>query len=438
MAQRYQQKGKKLSIRNTALKIYQTLLSGNFSDELDNIADSQDRAFCKRLVLTTLRQQEFIKNNINKYSSKKLPQKLAVEHLIIILGAIEILFFSTPEYAAVNTYVELAKKCKNKYCASFVNAVLHKFCQNKTSILAQNKRIIFSKNFAQLLQQDYTSEQIAKIAETASQEPPLDITVKNSPETWAKNLNAHQMPNNSVRIFSAGNIAHLQGYEQGEWWVQDFSSSLAIQALDDLKNKKVLELCAAPGGKTAQLLNGGAIVTSVEISPARIKILEQNLKRLNLQPKEIICADAIDFLQNNKQTYDIIVLDAPCSATGTLRRHPEIIHTRSKKDVEQNATLQKKLLEAACSHLSENGILLYSVCSLSKTEGEKQILQFIDSHHDFEILPISFSSLSPEQQQEMSVLLTKEGFIRCLPCHFANLGGIDGFFVAKLQKRRNL
>ncbi|MBO7555813.1 MAG: hypothetical protein J6T72_00225 [Alphaproteobacteria bacterium] len=427
-----------MSIRNTALKIYQTMLSGNFPNELDNIADSQDRAFCKRLVFTALRQQEFIKNYINGYSSKKLPQKLAVEHLIIILGAVEILFFSTPEYAAVNSYVELAKKFKNKYCASFVNAILRKFCQNKNSILAQNNGIILPKKFAQLLQQDYTPKEITKIVETVAKEPPLDITVKNSPETWAKNLNAQQLPNNSVRIFSAGNITHLHGYEQGEWWVQDFSSSLAIQVLDNIRNKNILELCAAPGGKTAQLLNSGAIVTSVEISSSRIKILEQNLKRLNLQPKEIICADAIDFLQNNNKTYDIIVLDAPCSATGTLRRHPEIMHTRTIKDVDQNAVLQKKLLEAASPHLSENGILLYSVCSLSKAEGEKQIIQFIDSHPEFRIMPISFSSLSLEQQQEMSVLLTKEGFVRCLPYHFAHIGGIDGFFVAKLQKRKNL
>ncbi|MBP5399304.1 MAG: RsmB/NOP family class I SAM-dependent RNA methyltransferase [Alphaproteobacteria bacterium] len=414
------------------MRIYQKLLSGNFSNEFDSIIDSQEKAFCKRLVLTALRKHQFLRSAINNYTSKSLPQKLSFSHLCIFLGATEILFFSTPEYAAVNSYVAFAKK-DNKFSGGFVNAILRKICQNKDTI-KQQQNIFFPKSFRQLLQKDYTKTQIDNIESACTQEPPLDITVKNNAEEWAKKLEGQLMPNGSIRLFSAGNIPDILGYEQGQWWVQDFSSSLAIQSLNNIKDKKVLELCAAPGGKTAQLTNEGAKVTSVEISPARIKTMQQNLQRLNFEPEKIICEDAIAFLQTDSSVYDIITIDAPCSATGTLRRHPEIVHTRTTKDIAQNQTIQKNMLETAASHVADGGTLLYSVCSLSKAEGEEQIRFFLKNHQNFKILPITFSKLSKKSQDELKILTTEEGFIRCLPYHFAQFGGIDGFFVAQLQK----
>ena len=421
-----------MDIRLLSLKIYQKLLSGNFSNEFDNITDSQEKAFCKRLVLTALRKHQFLINAINNHTSKPLPQKLSFSHLCIVLGATEILYFSTPEYAAVNSYVALAKK-DNKFSGGFVNAILHKICQNKDTI-RQQPNIFFPQSFRRLLQKDYTKSQIDNIESACSNEPPLDITVKNNSEEWAKKLEGQLMPNGSIRLFSAGSIPDIFGYEQGQWWVQDFSSSLAIQSLTDIKDKKVLELCSAPGGKTAQLINGGAKVTSVEISLARIKTMQQNLQRLNFEPEKIICEDAISFLQTDSSVYNIITIDAPCSATGTLRRHPEIVHTRTSKDVAQNQAIQKAMLEAASCHVTEGGIILYSVCSLSKAEGEEQIKNFLKNHPNFKILPITFSKLSQKSENELKTLLTSEGFIRCIPYHFEQFGGIDGFFVAQLQK----
>ena len=425
-------KAKLLDIRLISLRIYQKLISGNFSNEFDNITDSQNKAFCKRLVLTALRKHEFLRKIINNYSSKPLPQKLNFSQLCTFLGATEILFFNTPEYAAVNCYVSLAKK-DNKFSGGFVNAILRKVCQNK-ELITQQTDIFFPKSFRLLLQKDYTKSQIDAIEKASSHEPPLDITVKDNPAYWAEKLNGTLMPNGSIRIFSAGNIAELPGYEQGNWWVQDFSSSLAIQTLQELKNKKVLELCSAPGGKTAQLLSRGANVTSIEISQSRINTMQKNLQRLNLKPEKVICADAIKFLQTDSSLYDIITIDAPCSATGTLRRHPEIVLTRTQKDVIQNQNTQKAMLEAASSRLLNGGILLYSVCSLSKNEGEEQIKNFLKDHQNFKILPINFSKLSKSSQTELKILLTDEGFIRCLPYHFEEIGGIDGFFAAQLQK----
>lgn len=421
-----------MDIRLTSLKIYQKLLSGNFSNEFENISNPQDKAFAKRLILTALRKHEFLKPIINQYSSKPLPQKPSFSHLCIYLGATEVLFFNTPEYAAVNSYVTIAKK-ENKFSGGFVNAILHKICQNKKQILEQ-PNIFFPKSFRKLLQKDYSKTEIDNIEKASSQEPPLDITPKGNPQDLAAKLDGKLMPNDSIRLFSAGNVSALYGYDQGNWWVQDFSSSLAIQSLSNIKNKKVLELCSAPGGKTAQLLSYGANLTCVEISQSRINTMQQNLQRLKIFPKKIICDDALKFLQTDSSVYDIITIDAPCSATGTLRRHPEIVHTRTPKDVAQNQSIQKNMLEAADSHLINGGILLYSVCSLSKDEGENQIEFFLKNHQNYKILPITFSRLSKAAQDEMKILLTKEGFIRCLPYHFEEYGGIDGFFVATLQK----
>ena len=166
----------------------------------------------------------------------------------------------------------------------------------------------------------------------------------------------------------------------------------------------------------------------------KMNTLKNNLDRLQLPVQEIICEDALNFLKNTDKVYDIILVDAPCSATGTLRRHPEIIHTRGAKDIEQNAALQKKLLEAAASRIINGGIILYAVCSLSKKEGEKQILEFVSSHPEFKINPIKAETIAGQRKNEINELITNEGFIRCLPCYFEQDGGLDGFFVAQLKK----
>ena len=221
----------------------------------------------------------------------------------------------------------------------------------------------------------------------------------------------------------------MPDYDKGTWWIQDFSSALAVKMLDNLHGKKVLELCAAPGGKTAQLLNAGAVVTCLDISKERLRTLQENLDRLHLSPQQIICGDALEFLENNNRTFDIVVLDAPCSATGTLRRHPEIVHLKSTDDIEKQALLQKEFLNRVDSAVAAGGILLYCTCSLCKQEGEEQIKDFISRQKNYKII-----NLAPKIPQEISSVVTPEGFIRVLPHHLAPFGGADGFFIACLQK----
>ena len=219
----------------------------------------------------------------------------------------------------------------------------------------------------------------------------------------------------------------MLGYNEGEWWVQDISASLAANYFSNIQGKRILDLCAAPGGKTSQLISMGAKVTSLDASQDRLRILQQNLQRLKLSAENIICCDAVDYLQNfNKEPYDGILLDAPCSATGVFRRHPEIVHLKKQEDIDKQASLQKKILSVISPALKTGGELIYCTCSIAKTEGEEQILNFIKSHNNYKIIPLKNPS---EPQSE-----TTEGFIRTLPFHYCAQQGCDAFFIAKLTK----
>lgn len=397
-------------------------------------ASPQEKAFVKRLILTALRRQEFLKKVINGYSQKPLPQKLAPVHFLILLGAVEILYFSTPEYAVVSSYVDIAKRTCGKYAGGFVNAVLRKICQNKQSILQTAEPVFFPKAFRRILRDDYSPKQIAAIEKSALIEPPLDLTVKDSPAGWAEKLNGKLLPNGSVRLYAAGAVNTLPGYDEGQWWVQDMASSLPAAALGNIAGKHILDLCAAPGGKTAQLLNAGAKVTALDVSSRRLRTMDENLRRLGFKTEKTICADAVEFLQNGGDAFDIILLDAPCSATGTLRRHPEIVHTRGLKDIEKSVAVQKKMLAAAAPRVAAGGLLLYAVCSLSKAEGEKQIRDFLASNPEFEIKPVDTAAITGQKPNALDDMFTPEGFLRCLPSYLTKDGGLDGFFIALLQK----
>ena len=201
---------------------------------------------------------------------------------------------------------------------------------------------------------------------------------------------------------------------------------------------QVLDLCAAPGGKTAQLISRGANTTALDISKSRLQTLSENLQRLNLTAQDIICCDALEYLKDYKEPlFDVILLDAPCSASGTLRRHPELVHIKSANDIKQAARLQRQLLEMAGKALKEGGILLYTVCSIAKAEGEEQIQTFLEQNTDYRLLPIKINDIDFSGSKSLSVLISPQGYIRTLPYYSGHQGGMDSFFVAKLQKVKN-
>ncbi len=392
---------------------------------IKSMTNASEKNFVNMLFMTTFRQLTFIKTEIlPKFVKKKIPQKQGILEYLLYLGIAEILFMNTPDYAVINSYVEAAKNKTDKFGANFINAVLRNVLRQKEQLLAQRQSGYFSKDFLQILKQDYSAQEIAQMERFVGIEPPLDLTVKHSVKLDI--TEGTLLPTGSLRLPANTKVIEISGFNDGVWWVQDVASAMAVKCLGDIKGKKVLDLCAAPGGKTAQLLDAGAIVTAIDISENRLATLKENISRLNLaQNLSIICADALTYSPDEK--FDIILIDAPCSAIGTFRRHPELIHTKTLHDVKKQASLQQKILEHAISFLAPKGIVLYATCSLAKMEGEVLINKFIKNNSDFEIFPISAMGLE--------CMHTKEGYLRILPHHFADFAGIDGFFVAVLKRK---
>lgn len=420
--------------RTEYAEFLQRILNGDTSFSLlKQSVPAEKRGFFNMLFMTTLRRLTFIKETVlPRFIKKKVPQKQRILECILYLGTAELLFMDTPAYAVLNSYAEAAKKLNGKFGANFVNAVLRNILRNKGALLSLPRDKHFSHDFLKILKQDYTPDEISAMEKFAEYEPPLDITLKDqtvNPLTDGEVLFA-----GTVRLPSNVKVTELPGYEEGKWWVQDAASALAVKCLPEIKGKNILDICAAPGGKTAQLLAAGAQVTAVDISEQRLGVLRENMRRLKLvQNLTTVRADALTYSPTEK--YDIILLDAPCSATGTFRRHPEIMHTKTTEDVRRQEKLQREILQHICEFLLPGGILLYATCSLAKAEGERQISRFLAARTDFEVLPITAA--------ETEHLRTKEGFIRVLPQNFLpkpasreeDMTGADGFFIACLQRK---
>lgn len=411
----------------TALILQEIIEQHLFSKEAKNSYGTYcdtDLAFINMLLQTTLRHLVYIKKILKNFIKKKLPSSSKLGNYILHLAVAEILYMNTPDYAVINSYVNIAKKELNKYIAGFINAVLRKVCSNKEIFAKEDVGEFFPQEFRRLLNNSYSKKTIKLIEQSAIKEPYLDITTK---ENFAI-PQAVNLPLGSLRIKNNGNISQITGYFEGKWWVQDFSSSLPVKLLGNIKGLNVLDLCAAPGGKTAQLLSAGAKVTVLDISAPRLETLKENLSRLNLSAQKIICADAISWLQKyDGEDFDIILLDAPCSATGTLRRHPELVHIKNLSDVIKMAEIQKNILSLTAKKIKKGGLLVYCTCSLATEEGEKQIAAFLQQHTDYKTV---HTKLPPQ----ITELTTPEGWIRILPSHLSQFGGADGFFIALLTK----
>jgi len=393
--------------------------------DIKNTIDDKERPFFNMLMMTALRQLTFIKTEIlPQFIKKKISNKQQILEYLLFLAVTELLFLDTPDYAVINSYVEIAKKETDKFGANFVNAVLRNVLRNKEDLLSKRKAGYFSADFIKILKQDYAPLLIREMEDMVSIEAPLDLTLKQNMTLKADD--GIMLFGNTLRLPANTKVSEIPDYKEGFWWVQDAASSLVVKCLPNLENKKVLDICAAPGGKTAQLLDKGAIVTAVDISEKRLQRLKENIDRLKLANNlTIVCSDALQF--QAKEKFDVILVDAPCSATGTYRRHPEIMNIKTLKDVKSQAALQKQILEHVIELLKPQGILAYATCSLSKLEGEIQIKNFLLNHPDFCILPINLKESEPMQ--------TKEGYLRILPSYLKDISGIDGFFIAILQRK---
>ena len=395
-----------------------TKKSSHFSNLIN-----EDKSFCRLLISTTLRNLISIDYLLTKFLSKPLNKTPLKVLMILRINVAQSFFLKTPDHAVVNTSVELSgKKWKG-----LVNGVSREILRNKDKakkylnesdkvpnwLLKRWKRD-WSKNYKDIFKGHLNLN------------PPIDLYVKNNANYWARKLNGKKLGNNCVRLFTPGLITNLEGYELGEWWIQDYSSQIPVSLLEIQNNDDVLDLCAAPGGKTAQLISLGAKVTSIDNNKKRLFRLEQNLKRLNY--KAIIRNKDIRNFSTQK-TWSKIILDAPCSSTGTLRKNPEIMYQKKESDIVSLSKLQSDLLDTAWDLLKEDGTLIYCTCSLEKEEGENQIESFIKRKKNSLLDEINTSEIDKKLN-----VSNQNKWLRIFPNSLNYKGGNDGFFIARIKK----
>ena len=405
-----------------------------FSDLKEQIKE-ENRAFANQLVLGALRYFVPLNKILARFIKKKIPHKHRSANYLLLLAIYELAEMKTPQYAVLNTTVKNVRTVSDSFLAGMANAVLRNVCKNLENIksdMAQMSKI--PPEFKEILK-GYEKEQIKKIADCLSAPAPVDLTVKNNHKIRAEKLNAKILPNGTLRLESLKKISQAEGFVEGCWWVQDVAASLPALTAGNLCGKTVADLCAAPGGKTAQLALTADKVFAFDISASRLERLKENMARLHLSEKVVmINADAAEYCEKNpQQKFDVVLLDAPCSATGTMRRHPEVLHIKTTEDVKAQVSEQRKLLKAAANSLKKGGILIYSVCSIAKAEGEEQIERFLNENDNFKVVKITDDEISAFGKWT-DELIYENGMVRTLPFYAQNIGGMDAFFICKLQK----
>lgn len=429
--------GDGLGARSAALSaINGVLVQGQpLDDALDRAfrkasLDDRDRSFAFKLATTVLRRLGQIDALIDGCLSTPLPARLAPARSLIRLGAAQLLFLATPPHAAVNTTVSLARSARSGQ-VPLINAVLRRLAaEGPVRVAAQDaERLNTPEWLWQSWAAAYGETQTRAIAAAHLEEPPLDLTIKPQADTagLAAELGAIQLPNGSLRLPQRGAVSSLPGFAAGAWWVQDAAASLPARLLGDVRHKRVFDLCAAPGGKTAQLAAAGAQVVAVDRAPARLRRLQENLRRLSLEA-DVVEADVASW--RPALPADAILLDVPCSATGTIRRHPDIAWLKSSAELASLITVQKRLLAAALRLLKPGGLLVYCACSLQPEEGALLVDSLLAEDLPAERVPILGTELGAWGE-----FLTTAGDLRTLPCHLGDAGGIDGFYACRLRRR---
>ena len=390
---------------------------------------SRDRAFARNLTAATLRHLGQVDHAVGQCLEKPLPRNAMAVRDILRMGAAQLLFLQTPPHAAADTAVSLTRTRGFAGFAKLVNAVMRRLGREGRTMAGDpdGPRM----NTPDWLWESWTSayggDTARAIAAAHMVEAPLDITVKEDVPAWAERLNGILLATGSLRLAAPGPVTELDGFNDGAWWVQDAAAALPAKLLGDVRDKTVIDLCAAPGGKAAQLASSGARVTAVDRSGARLKRLHENMTRLSLTV-ETVTADAAQW--KPAAPVDAVLLDAPCSATGTIRRHPEVARLKTRRDITKLADLQDRLLEAAAVMIRPGGTLVYCVCSLEPEEGPERIRTFLDTHSGMKRTP-----LLAEEVGGLEQLINADGDLRTLPCHLADLGGLDGFYAARLRRR---
>ena len=384
----------------------------------------RDRAFARAIAATALRRLGQTQDMLGRFLERPLPEDAFEARFILIAGAAQLVFMDVAPHAAIGLAVEQAKSTRAScHFAGLINAVLRRVSANKATILAEQdaSKLNTPEWLWRRWVRHYGEETASRIAAAHVDEPLLDLSVRTDAAGWAERLSGSLLPWGTVRISAKGRIEEIEGYADGAWWVQDAAAALPALLLGDVRGLRVADLCAAPGGKTAQLAARGAHVTAVDISASRLRRLRENLARLTLEA-DTVKANASDWTP--PEPFDAVLLDAPCSATGTIRRNPDIPYLKSDADITALAAVQARLLKHALTLLKPGGRLVYATCSLEAEEGEEQIRTLLAERAEIALMPIQADELGVPAEA-----ITAQGMLRTLPFHG---GGMDGFFAARL------
>jgi 16S rRNA (cytosine967-C5)-methyltransferase len=390
---------------------------------------ARDRAFARNLVSTCLRHNGEIEAVMAALIARPLPASARAARHILKLGLTQLLFLATPPHAAVATSVNLAGQGPALRFKGLINAVLRRASREGAELLGKldAPRLNTPEPLWQSWEATYGAEGARAIATANMVLPPLDLTPRKGEDiaALASLIGAEPLPTGSLRCRDGGLVAEMPGFDEGRWWVQDAAAALPARLLGDVAGRRVLDLCAAPGGKTLQLADAGAKVTAADQDKARLEIVRRNLARLRLDAA-LICADGRSY---DAPPFDAVLLDAPCSATGTIRRHPDIALGKGPADAARLAPLQAALLDNAARLTRPGGTLVYAVCSLQPEEGEERIAAFLGRHPDFSRVPVSADEIGGLAQA-----ITVAGDLRTLPSFLGAEGGMDGFYAARLRR----
>jgi 16S rRNA (cytosine967-C5)-methyltransferase len=396
----------------------------------------RDRALTQRIVATVLRRLGTLRRLIGDLLDRGLPKGSPQVENALLIGAAQLLFLDIPQHAAVDLSVRLVQgDPRHARYAGLVNAVMRRIAQGGMQPLAALEPLHLDTPdwlFPRWVNA-YGEDKARAIAHAHSLEPPLDITVKSDPDRWAQHLGGRRLPTGSVRLAAHGPITRLPGYAEGDWWVQDAAAALPVQLFGDLRARSVADLCAAPGGKTVQLASSGATVTAVDRSASRMARLRENLSRTGLQAVTVV-ADAEDWKPDPPlATFDAVLVDAPCTSTGTIRRHPDIPWRKAPGDIEVLSALQRRLLARAIDLTRSGGTIVYCTCSLEPEEGENLVSAVLEQDRRVRRKPITAVEFRVFEE-----FLTAHGELRTLPCHWPDpdprMCGLDGFFAARLER----
>jgi 16S rRNA (cytosine967-C5)-methyltransferase len=408
-------------------------LSGKDAHPAMPSLQGRDRALVGRLVGTVLRRLGSLRYLLKGFLERGFPADAPRAETILLLGAAQILWLEVPDHAAVDLSVRLAQADRRaaRY-AGLVNAVLRRVTQSKDA--PPDRRAHDTPDWLLARWTAHYGKDVARaVAAANAQEPALDLTIKpggqHDAQYWADRVHGRVLPTGSVRTLAHGAVTLLPGFAEGAWWVQDAAAAIPARLFGNLAGKTVADLCAAPGGKTAQLAAAGGKVTAVDRSAQRLTRLHDNFNRLGLAAS-IVAADVLEW---QTEPFDAVLLDAPCSSTGTIRRHPDVPWLKTEADIATLVGMQKRLLDRAVELTKPGGTLVYCVCSLEPEEGEQQIAELLERDARLQRKQIVADEISGRAE-----FINRAGDLRTLPTHLPDAdprwAGIDGFYAARLTR----